>query len=363
MRMKIYRDYMVKNAFYLTLLALSICTVVFIVGNVFRLSHLLINKGVAPGLIFGLLKCIVPFVIGYSLPVASLTGVVLLFGRMSADNEINALQSAGIDLFSIIRPVLFLLWLLSVVTFIITDRVEPDGHYRARKILAEIGVKKPSAYIEPGTFIDVFPGYILFIYYMKDNLMKEVRIYQLQPDRPPRVILAKRGQLLIDEPAHKVRFRLENVISDEVDPADPSRYYKFTSSVYYMSFDLPKQARRSVARKVKEYRIKDLLALRKDYTSRGIDVVPIDLVIWKRVAFSLAPLMLGLLAIAVSITSARREVSIALGLVGLVSVVYYLAMLLAETAVVKQMLPAPVGLLLPDLVFGSLGAIILSRHP
>ncbi len=343
---------------FLLFLSLLVFTFVFIVGNMVKLSHVLVNSQISPEVMGQMFLLFVPFVIGYTLPVATLCAVVLLFGRLSSDNEINALRSSGVSLLRIVMPIIALSALLSILTFIVNDKIEPEAHYRARKIVVEIGIKKPMAYLEPGTFIDIFPGYIIFVYRMQGNFLENVRIYQLKPDGPPRILVAEKGQVIVDESARKIKLRLENVISDEVDPTKPDRVYKFYSRQYFINFDIPQEGRKEVTRKLKEHSIKDLFQLAKVYSEKGIDVEPIWIEVHKRIAFALSPLVLTIFAIPLSIKTRRAEASVGLVLVALISLAYYLAMLLAEAVAVKGWVPPYVSLYMPDLLFLLLGIIL-----
>ncbi len=360
--MRIYRDYLVKQAVFLLILSLLIFTFVFIVGNMMKLSHLLLNGKISVGDLLRVFVCFIPFVIGNTLPVAAICAVVLLFSRISADNEINALHSSGVSLWQISKPVLTLSVFLSVLTFVINDKIEPEAHYKARKLVAQIGTRKPSACIEPGTFIDIFPGYIIFVYRMKGVFLEGIRIYQLQEKRPPRVLVAKRGQVLVDKKAQKVKLKLEDVISDEVDPTRPDRIYKFYSRHYFITFDIPKQITGQIKRKIKEYPIKDLIKMAQHYSVKGISPVPIYMEIHKRISFALAPLALTIFAIPLSIATARSETSVGLVLVAIISLGYYLSMLVSEALVVRGILPPEFGVYLPDVIFTMTGIFLFWRR-
>ncbi len=362
MRMRIYRNYMLRQVLILLCITLLVFTFIFVVGNIVKLSDLIINKKVNPVLVLRLFLYLIPFVIGFTIPIATVSAMVLLFGRLSADNEINALRASGVSLMNIIFPVLALSFVLSLLTFIINDKIEPHAHYSARRLVAEMGVKQPLAYLEPGSFIDIFPGYIIFIYQLKDNFMKYVRIYQLRDDQPPRVLIAERGQVMVDEVRRKLRLKLRHVISDEVDPRRPDKFYKFVSDTYFIAFDLPKNNEGKITRKLKEHDIRTLLGIRRRYKDRGIGILPIDIEINKRLAFAFAPLVLSIFAIPLSIKTARNETSVGITVVALITTVYYFAMLGVEALSIRGVLPPYISMWLPDILFMIIGFVLLARQ-
>jgi lipopolysaccharide export system permease protein len=167
--MKILRNYFLKEFIGPLFLALALLTFVMILGNLVKIADLVINKGVDIYSISKLFLFMIPYLLTYTLPIAALTAVLLALGRLSSDNEIVAIKSSGINLFHLVLPLLILGLILSLVLVIFNDRVIPYAHYATRRILVEVGIKNPTAALEPGVFINSFQNYILFIYGIDQN--------------------------------------------------------------------------------------------------------------------------------------------------------------------------------------------------
>ena len=60
--------------------------------------------GLSVGQLLVTMPFILPTILNYSLPMATLVTCTFAYGRLSADNEILAIQSAGIHLFPIVAP-------------------------------------------------------------------------------------------------------------------------------------------------------------------------------------------------------------------------------------------------------------------
>jgi lipopolysaccharide export LptBFGC system permease protein LptF len=76
-----------------------------------------------------------PSVVTYIIPITYMMGVLLAFGRLNQENEIVAAKAAGIPLKRIVVPVIISGALLSVLSFVIQDRVQPFTFNRAMLLI------------------------------------------------------------------------------------------------------------------------------------------------------------------------------------------------------------------------------------
>ncbi len=356
MRMKTYRDYIFRKTVELMMVLSLIFVIVFVVGNLMKVSSLLANNRVDGVSLLKLIFYFIPFVVGYTLPVSMVGAVVLLFGRLSADKEIVALVSSGASIFRVVFPILVFSLVISALTFLVNDKFVPDFRYRLRKVIAKIGSQAPLLCLEENAFIDLFPGYIIYIHHVKENILKFVRIYQLRGDLPPRVLVADRGVVFVDERGKTLRMELEDVVADEIDPRNPDKFYKFHSKKYSVSFRLPENTSR-IERKLKEYSVKGLIEKIRKFSSMKIDISPAVAEIHRRLSFSFAPFVLVLLSIPVAIKVSRRDASMGLILAGIVIFLYYVVMLVGDALVIREILPVWIGMWLPTIVFGFIGTL------
>ncbi len=96
--MKILRDYFIKEFIGPLFLALGVLTFVMLLGNLVKITDLIIRKGVDIYTVSKLFLLMIPYLLTYTLPVAALTAVLLSLGRLSGDNEIVAIRASGINL-------------------------------------------------------------------------------------------------------------------------------------------------------------------------------------------------------------------------------------------------------------------------
>ena len=75
--------------------------------------------------------------------------VIIVFGLMNKNNELIALQSGGVSIYYLLRPVLSIGLILSIILFLLSELVVPITLSKANRIWT-IEVKKKSAVISKG---------------------------------------------------------------------------------------------------------------------------------------------------------------------------------------------------------------------
>src|SRR6478736_5748438 len=96
--MKMIDRYVSRQVLVTGLFAVAVLSVVLVLGNVFKqLLELLVNHDAPLDLILSFIAYILPFSLTFTIPWGFLTAVLLVFGKMSAENELIALKSSGIS--------------------------------------------------------------------------------------------------------------------------------------------------------------------------------------------------------------------------------------------------------------------------
>src|SRR6187399_314316 len=78
--------------------AVLVLSLVLVVGNIFRkLLPLLVNHDVPTEYLVTFIAYVLPFSLIFTIPWGLLTAILLVFGRLSADNELIALRANGVS--------------------------------------------------------------------------------------------------------------------------------------------------------------------------------------------------------------------------------------------------------------------------
>jgi LPS export ABC transporter permease LptF len=360
--MKILRNYFLKEFIGPLFLALGVLTFVMLLGNLIKITQLVINKGVDIVSVSKLFLFMVPYLLTYTLPIAALTAVLISMGRLSSDNEITAIRANGINIFSLILPLLLVGLILSLVLVIFNDRVIPYAHFASRKTLTEVGIKNPAAALEPGIFINSFQKYVLFIYRIEDNRLTNVRIYEPQEGKATRTIVAKHGEFIAIPEKKALKLKLIDGTSDEPDPDNPTNYYKLNFKNYFMTMNLNAMKDPSeIEKKPKDMTIQELKSESKRLRARGIDPAPLVTEMHAKITLAFSCFVFMLLGSSLAIITRRREKSINLGITFLVVGIYYLLFIAFETLSLQGYLKPQLAMWMPNIVLGILGTFLTYR--
>jgi len=355
--MKILRTYILREhagPFFVTLSGL---TAVLLVGNVVKFAELVIAKGVSLLDILRLLIYLIPYMLSFTIPMACLIAMVMAFGRLSTDYELIAMRASGVAPARLILPTLTVALLISLGVVVLNDRAVPASHLAFRKQLKAIGIKRPTAYLEAGTFIKEFAPYIIFVYQIEGQKLTHVRIYEPQAQGPTRTIVADRGEFEPFPDEQGVRLKLYDGTVDEWDPANPGSFYKVSFGTYAMNLTVDPQALARLGKKLKEMTFRELLRERPQMTLQGIDPLPISLELHRKIAASFATIVFVLFGLALGLGPHHHERLVTFVWVLGLFMAYYLAAVGANAMALKGWMPAWLAMWLPNLVGGGVGAI------
>ena len=152
--MKILQRYISGSLVTTFLINVLVLIGILCLGNLLKVADLILN-GMAPWLILKFLGLLIVKLLQYAIPVAILTSTLLVFGRLSADNEITAMRSCGVGLSPIISPVIAVATLLTVFCLYLHNTAIPNYNYAIRNLRKQIGLSDPEVLLELGEAISI----------------------------------------------------------------------------------------------------------------------------------------------------------------------------------------------------------------
>lgn len=362
--MKILRSHFLKEFFTTFLLCLAGFLLVFLAGRGFiQMADLIFNKHVDALLIFKLVFLSAPFILIFIIPISILVASLLTFGRLSHDNEITAMKASGISMGRVLAPFLVSVFGICLASLILCDQVASVTHYMHRKILSQIGLGSPAAFLEEGTFIKKFKNFVIFIYEIDKNMLKGIRIYQPQEGKPTRTIVAQKGELLYLPDKELIKLKLMHGTSDEPDTNNPSKLYKLNFKTYELPLSTSGVGESEpLGKKPKDMTLKELRNEIQRLGEEGIRATyPLSAEIHNKFALSFSSLAFLLTGIGLGIAGRRHEKALSFVMSLAVLVVYWILLIGGKALAQKGLLPAFASLQFSNFIVGGFGALLLLR--
>jgi lipopolysaccharide export system permease protein len=304
-------------------------TSVFLLGYLPQLANKVINNGVSLAAMSQVFLYYIPILLGYTLPIACLITVILAMGQMSSENEILAMRASGIHLLRLLSPLIVVGITLCLVVYMLNDRIIPQAYDAQSRILQETGSQDPTAMLEPGSFINAFDKYIIFIYRMENNLLFGVRIYEPAPNKPTKTIIAQQGEFVHVPGKDQLMLKLIDGTSDEPDLSNPDNFYKLNFQTSFITMDLSKK-KVSTDKKSRAMTLRELSRKIKSLRKLSIDPSPLIAEYQRRLAWSLSPLIFILLGFPFAAITHRRAKSANLLYALLFAAPYYILSLACQ---------------------------------
>ncbi|MSU42231.1 MAG: YjgP/YjgQ family permease [Pedosphaera sp.] len=220
--MKTLHWYLLRQVGGALIISVAVFTLILLLANAMKdVLGLLLRGQVPASVVLEAFALLLPYVVTFSLPMGLLTAVLLVFGRLSADQELTAARAGGASLIWLVLPLLALSIVLSGLALWVNLDIAPRWKRQSRelihRVLAENLRQQPGRLLEAKKFITEIPGYIIRIEEQRagggpDELQLEgVLINEFQEGRLVRRTQAKSGHVRVDAQARKYRFNLRDV--------------------------------------------------------------------------------------------------------------------------------------------------------
>ena len=142
---------------------------------------------------------IFPHMLVYVIPMASMTGVILAFTRMTGEREILALKASGVSLRQLLPPVIIVALAISLLTAFFSIRLIPAGNVAMKQLLFQLAKEKIDKGLQQRTFTEALGDLVVYVDNVDENEQwKGVYISDMRNRKQPMIIMAERGSLVAD---------------------------------------------------------------------------------------------------------------------------------------------------------------------
>ncbi len=347
-----------------TLLGLFGITLLLVVQNLLRFLEDLLAAGVGIGALGQLCALILPAYVSYAIPTALLFGILISFGRMSADGEVVAMRACGVSVPRLLPPALALGAVAAGISAYMLFDVQPRARYAMRTLVHQLAGSMDV--IEPGRFIPLGDR-LLYVHALGDSTcpFAGILIGDSSDDERGFYAAARCGSLEGDASGHELAFVLRDGSIHLRDP-DPTRYRRIHFQTMRTSVDISSYT--DPPPSSRDLRFVELLAAKRLASDDGERVrlegkygTSLDVQIQRRLAFPLASLLLAAVAVPLGIRPVRAGRSMgALTALGVMAL-YWMLFSLGELAAERGVGPAWLGLWAPNVVVLALSIWLVRR--
>jgi len=317
------------------LLSLLIFTFILTLPPVMKQLEQLVAKGVSWGAAARILLTLVPQGLGLTIPMATLTGILVGLGRMSGDRETVALLACGVSPYRLLRPILGFAVVMTAATAYVMFAAIPDANQAFRNITWEIISTKVENDIRPRVFFEDFPGHVLYIRDVgQDGGWQDVMVVDTAKPDQTSVILAARGRVFLDKTDRRIDLVLDNGTRYTTGRDGESQFYRFPGEMFIRIPGDQVFGRQAVPRTVTEMTVADLQAeaARKLNRPEGaLSPHPEIIYIQQKFSIPVACLVFALIGLALGLSSARDGKMGAFVIAFAVVFAYYAVMMIADS--------------------------------
>jgi lipopolysaccharide export system permease protein len=367
--MRILDRYISQQVLTTALFAIGVLSIVLVLGNIFKqLLDQMVNHDVPLHYIVSFIEFIVPFSLTFTIPWGFLTAVLLIFGRLSAENELIALRSNGVSVPRICLPVFVLSLVCVAICFWINIDVAPRAQEQLKTALMEIATSNPIAFFNSDQVIDEFPGKLIYVEKKDGPRLSNILVYELNnAGQITMCVHAKTGEILPDIAGkQEIILRLNDAQYEQRDSDKPEDLTMVHPGIDTARNDLsiPLQElyeRHKRTRGPSQMTLAELVKRQLDSTLDKQSVTALKTETNKRFSFSLASFAFCLMAVPLAITAHRKETSIGFLFSLIVAFVYFFFIILVDAVHNNPRFHPEILIWLPNVIFISLGSYLFFR--
>ncbi len=361
LRASIIQRYLFREMLAPFFVSLMVFTFVLLVAKIMELTELVVNRGVGLDVVGRLLVYALPYFFVFTVPMATLLAVLLAFLRLSSDNEITAIKTAGMGLHQLLPPVAALAFIAWLLTSVLAIWGLPWGNHNFENLIFRVAKSKADLALKERVFLDSFKNLVIYINRLPGGgILQDVFIVDERDPNRVHTIVAKRGKLF---PARNNRLTLRlydgsiHGVSPDLKKAQTAEFQTYDISLDASGFMSAKRT----SKHEKEMYLGELLAELDRLPPGDKKRYQVEMELHKKFALPFACFVMALIALPLGTHSKSGRswgVAVALG----VFLLYYLLLSAAWSFGETGLYPPLLGMWVPNLVFGLLGVLMFRRE-
>ena len=306
-----------------------------------------------------LLLLLIPQALALTIPMSLLLGLLVGFGRLSADREFVAMQACGIGLKRLLLPV----GLVSVLSLVVTAYIwfygYPNANQKFLDVLVNVLAERAEGNVRPHVFYREIPNLMLYVRDVSPagDGWNGVFISDTRPGQPEAVYLARHGRIAINRSERTVNIILDDTVRRSVDLDGNYDVVKVSRQILSIDPATVLPLRTSV-KGLAEMTISELKAAAAERERQGLSGHNEWVAIHQKFAVPFACIVFGVIGLALGATH-RRDGALGSFVLGLAVVfAYYVPLRLGSQMVRGELIPPWLAAWLPNMALGALAAAL-----
>ncbi|HEY7789461.1 MAG TPA: LPS export ABC transporter permease LptF [Vicinamibacterales bacterium] len=353
--------YIVREIIPPLLISLLVLTFALEIPPIADQAQKLIAKGVAWPIIVRVLLTLLPQALAVTIPMALLVGLLIGFGRLSADREYVALQACGVSLYRLLRPVAVVALVCWAATSYVIIVALPNANQSFREITYTIVASKAASDVKPRVFFDAFPKEVLYVQEVTAAGQWEgVFLADTRDPNRTDVYVARHGHLALNRAKRQVALVLEDGARHTTTGNKPETYQAMQFKQLTLTMD-PETVfpRSTILRGEREMTISELHDQIQQSNKLGLSSQDPVMEIQKKFSIPIACLVFALIGLALGVSN-RRDGKLSSFVIGLAVIfIYYIIMWTGQGMAKGGQVPAWSAPWLPNIILGAAGVLLL----
>ena len=373
--MKILTKYTIREfvpPFFASLLCL---TLILLLEEIFRLTRLFVKKGVSPFYLLELLIYVLPATIVVTIPMSTLIGILIAFGRLSTDNEITAMRAHGVSFQQLLVPMLITSIFLSITDLVFMDYALPHGNAAYSSLKRDISRKNPSFVLEEGVVMKEMEGkgkiWMFERTHPETGRLLDVKLWDAIWSGKPRFVESKQAVLSFEKTHAWLDLYDGRTYERVPGQAEAYRITSFEENRILLDVvedvkrsEFESQSPRSMPIAKLRRRIRELKKQITPNDTRSYQAIQLryaKVEYHKKFSIPFACLFFGLIGVPLGLMVKKSGRMVGLGIGLTLIVVYYLLLQLGQSLGINGKMTAWVAMWTPNMFTGLIGCVFLIR--
>ncbi|WP_051309903.1 LptF/LptG family permease [Desulfogranum japonicum] len=306
---------------------------------------------------------IFPHMLLYVIPMASMTGVIIGFTRLTNDREILAFKACGISLLRMLPPVVIIAATIATLTGFFSVHLIPAGEQNMKLLMFQLAKEKIDKGLKEKTFTEALGDLVVYVDDIDENdHWHGVYVSDMRDRDQPIITIAKAGRMEAEVKKMMVTIILEDGTLHNAEGVD-NQVIRFEKYQLQIPLQAPKTVDGESMDQISRGALtqEQLIQMAERFGPDNKKGIVFLTEYWDRYVMPVGCFILSLLGLPLGLQAGpgKRAVGIPIGLGFFVG--FYVVSTTCKVMVEDLVLPLLLGMWLPDIIFALLAIYIFYR--